>query len=64
MSPAIIADAPFGECTYKISSGETLHVPKIILNSVRTRTVTLYMKYCQETDYCETLSERTYMRLL
>lgn len=64
MSPAIMADAPFGECTYKISSGETLHVPKIILNSVRTRTVTLYMQYCKETDYCDTLSERTYMRLL
>lgn len=64
MSPAIMTDAPFGECTYKISSGETLHVPKMILNSVRTRTVTLYMQYCKETDYCETLSERTYMRLL
>lgn len=64
MSPAIMTDAPFGECTYKISSGETLHVPKIILNSVRTRTVTLYMQYCKETDYCDTLSERTYMRLL
>lgn len=22
------------------------------------------MKYCPETDYCETFSERTYMRLL
>ncbi|CAC5392039.1 unnamed protein product [Mytilus coruscus] len=64
LSPAIMTDSPFGECTYKISSGMTLKVPKIILNSVRTRTVTLYLKYCEETQNTDILSERTYMRLL
>ncbi|CAG2249202.1 unnamed protein product [Mytilus edulis] len=64
LSPAIMTDSPFGECTYKISSGITLKVPKIILNSVRTRTVTLYLKYCEETQNADILSERTYMRLL
>ncbi|VDI14173.1 Hypothetical predicted protein [Mytilus galloprovincialis] len=59
-----MTDSPFGECTYKISSGITLKVPKIILNSVRTRTVTLYLKYCEETQNADILSERTYMRLL
>ncbi|CAC5391325.1 unnamed protein product [Mytilus coruscus] len=64
LSPAIMTDSPFGECTYKISSGMTLKVPKIILNNVRTRTVTLYLKYCEETQNTDILSERTYMRLL
>ena len=64
MSPAIMTDSPFGTCTYKVSSGVTLNVPKIILNSVRTRTVSLYMKYCEEMAFENKLSERSYMRIL
>lgn len=64
MSPAIMTDSPFGTCSYKISSGITLNVPKIILNSVRTRTVSLYMKFCEEVEFRNVLSERSYMRIL
>ncbi|VDH91475.1 Hypothetical predicted protein [Mytilus galloprovincialis] len=34
-----------------------------INQDVRTRTVTLYLKYCEETPNADILSERTYMRL-
>lgn len=51
MSPPIMTDSPFGTCSYKISSGITLNVPKIIPNSVRTRTVSLYMKFCEEVGF-------------
>lgn len=64
MSPAIMTDSPFGTCSYKISSGITLNVPKIILNSLRTRTVSLYMKFCEEVEFRNVLSERSYMRIL
>lgn len=35
MSPAIITDMPYGETKLKMSNGESINVPKIILNSVR-----------------------------
>ena len=63
-SPAIMTDSPFGESTFKLSSGKIIKASKIILNSVRSRTVDLYMKYCEETEYQNILSERTYMRIL
>ena len=64
MSPTMMTDTPFGENSHKLSNGQTLIVPKIILNSVRTRTVNLYLEYCTETQYTDVLSERTYMRIL
>ena len=48
MSPAIITDMPYGETKLKLSSGETMHVPKIILNSVRSRVIEQYFSYCEE----------------
>lgn len=41
-----------------------MNVPKIILNSVRTRTVSLYMNFCEEVEFRNVLSERSYMRIL
>lgn len=51
MSRATMIGSPFGTCSYKISSGITLIVPKIILKSVWTRTVSLYMKLCEEVEF-------------
>ena len=64
MSPAIITDMPYGETKLKLSSGETISVPKIILNSVRTRVVEQYFSYCEETSYENTASLSSYMRIL
>lgn len=64
LSPAIMTDSPFGECNFKLASGSELTAPKIILNTVRTRTVNLYLKYCEEMNYLSVLSDRSYMRLL
>lgn len=59
-----MTDSPFGECKFKLASGSELTAPKIILNTVRTRTVNLYLKYCEEMNYVSVLSDRSYMRLL
>ena len=64
LSPAVMTDSPFGECHYKLTSGAELTAPKIILNTVRTRTVDLYVKFCEETSFTPILSERSYLRIL
>ncbi|CAC5364228.1 unnamed protein product [Mytilus coruscus] len=67
MSPAIITDITFGESNLKLSNGEIISVPKIILNSVRTRVVQQYFSYCEE-DTFEKKGSLTclssYMRIL
>ncbi|CAC5379457.1 unnamed protein product [Mytilus coruscus] len=67
MSPAIITDITFGESNLKLSNGEIISVPKIILNSVRTRVVQHYFSYCEE-DTFEKKGSLTclssYMRIL
>ncbi|XP_063438390.1 uncharacterized protein LOC134719312 [Mytilus trossulus] len=64
MSPAIITDIPFGESNLKLSNGEIISVPKIILNSVRTRVVQQYFSYCEEINFEEKGSLSSYMRIL
>lgn len=64
MSPAIITDMPFGETKLKLSNGETVNVPKVILNSVRTRVIDQYFSYCAESGFDTTASISTYMRML
>ncbi|KAK3107372.1 hypothetical protein FSP39_012971 [Pinctada imbricata] len=63
-SPAIITDMPYGDSKFKLSNGETITVPKIILNSVRTRVVEQYFGYCDETNYENKASISSYMRIL
>ena len=52
------------ETKLKLSSGETIHVPKISLNSVRSRVIEQYFSYCEETGDEEIVSVSTYMRIL
>ncbi|VDI01809.1 Hypothetical predicted protein [Mytilus galloprovincialis] len=58
-----MTDSPFGECNFKLESGSELTAPKIILNTVRTRTVNLHLKYCEEMNYVSVLSDRSCMGL-
>ena len=55
---------PFIETKLKLSSGDTIHVAKIILNSVRSRVIEQYFSYCEETGDEEIISVSTYMRIL
>lgn len=64
MSPAIMTDAPYGIKNLKLSCGEKIEVPKIILNSVRSRVVDQYLQYCSEGGFSEKASHRSYMRIL
>jgi hypothetical protein len=64
MSPCIMTDAPFGETHLKVSSGEVFHVPKIILNSVRSRVIEQYERFCTETNFDHIASSRSYLRIL
>ena len=64
MTPAIMTDAPFGNMQLKLSSGHKIDVPKIILNSVRSRVVDQYQQYCKENNFVQSASERSYMRIL
>ncbi|CAC5406446.1 unnamed protein product [Mytilus coruscus] len=64
MSPAIITDIPFGESNLKLSNGEIISVPKIILNSVRTRVVQQSFSYCEEDTFEKKGSLSSYMRIL
>ena len=64
LSPVVMTDIPYGENKLKLSSGEILEVPKIIINSVRSRVVELYQQYCVETEYSGSASSRSCMRML
>lgn len=64
MSPAIMTDAPYGIKNLKLSCGEKIEVPKIILNNVRSRVVDQYLQYCSEGGFSEKASHRSYMRIL
>lgn len=64
MSPAVMTDVPFGEIHLKLSTSEKIDVPKIILNSVRSRVVEQYRSFCMESDFQQCASDRTYMRIL
>ena len=55
---------PFIETKLKLSSGDTIHVAKIILNSVRSRVIEQYFNYCEETGDEEIASVSTYMILI
>ena len=62
-SPSISLDCPFGEKTLKLSSGDKFKVPAIIMRTVRTDVVRLYISYCKQNGYkCHSM--RTYMRIL
>ena len=62
-SPSISLDCPFGEKTLKLSSGDTFKVPAIIMRTIRTDVVRLYITYCKQNEYkCHSM--RTYMRIL
>ncbi|VDI05698.1 Hypothetical predicted protein [Mytilus galloprovincialis] len=64
MSPAIVTDIPFGESNLKFSNGEIISVPKIMLNSVRTRVIQQYFSYCEEDNFEKKESLSSYMRIL
>lgn len=64
MSPCIMTDAPYGETKLKTASGEVFEVPKIILNSVRTRVIEQYQSFCCEINFSDCASTRSYLRIL
>lgn len=64
MSPAIMTDAPYGIKHLKLSCGEKIEVPKIILNRVRSRVVDQYLQFCSEGGFSEKASHRSYIRIL
>ena len=64
MSPTIMTDAPYGIMNLKLSSGDKMEVPKIILNSVRSRVIDQYLQYCKENEFNQEASHRLYMRIL
>jgi uncharacterized membrane protein len=49
LSPIISVDLPFGERTYKLSSGERVVVPNMIRNMIHSRIIAQYKAYCQST---------------
>lgn len=58
---------PFIETKLKLSSGDTIHVAKIILNSVRSRVIEQYFSYCEGNCKCQHIYEnspnlRNYMK--
>lgn len=59
-----MTDAPYGIKNLKLSCGEKIEVPKIILKSVRSRVVDQYLQYCSEGGFSEKASHRSYMRIL
>ncbi|XP_013404412.1 uncharacterized protein LOC106169495 [Lingula anatina] len=64
MSPAVMSDVPFGQVHLKLSSGQKIDVPKMILNTVRCRAVEQYLSFCAETDFQQCASTSTYMRII
>lgn len=57
-------DLPYGESNLKLSNGEVITVPKIILNSIRSHVIDQYLSYCDETLYQDKASYSSYMRIL
>lgn len=49
LSLIISVDLPFGERTYKLSSGERVVVPNMIRNMIHSRIIAQYKIYCQST---------------
>jgi hypothetical protein len=49
LSPIVSVDLPFGERTYKLSTGEKVVVPNMIRNMIHSRIVAQYKAYCEET---------------
>ena len=64
MSPCIMTDSPYLETRLKLSNGEVFEVPRIILNSVRSRVVEQYQSFCKESGFEGAASDRSYMRVL
>lgn len=59
-----MTDAPYGIKNLKLSCGEKIEVPKIILNSVRSRVVDQYLQFCSVGGFSEKASHRSYKRIL
>lgn len=51
LSPHITSDVPFGEKKLRLSTGEVFLVPNTIRNSIRTKIISQYHLYCQETQF-------------
>ena len=49
LSPIISVDLPFGERTYKLTTGEKVVVPNMIRNMIHSRIIDQYEAYCQST---------------
>lgn len=62
-SPSVSIDCPFGEKKLTLKSGDSFKVPAIILRTVRTQVVRMYILYCKDNGYAHH-SARTYMRVL
>ena len=49
LSPIVSIDLPFGERTYKLSTGEKVVVPNMIRNMIHSRIIDQYRIFCQST---------------
>jgi hypothetical protein len=49
LSPLISVDLPFGERSYKLSTGERFAVPNMIRNMIHSRIIAQYKAYCEST---------------
>lgn len=63
-NPAIMTNLPYGESNLKLSTGDVITVPKIILNSIRSHVIDQYLSYCDETLFQDKASYSSYMRIL
>lgn len=51
LSPIISIDLPFGDKTYKLSTGEKLIVPNMIRNMIHSRIIEQYKEYSSTTGH-------------
>ena len=63
LSPNIISDIPFGQKKLKLSTGQEINMPSVIMMHTRSKVVRKYIAYCKETGI-ETVGERTLLRMM
>jgi len=62
-SPHVMQDLPFGEKHLKLSNGDLVKVPKVVLTMIPERLISQYLTFCQETSFTPT-GARTLRRVL
>ena len=62
-SPHFVQDVAYGTRTLKLSSGETISMPNVVLNMVAARIIKQFVSYCKEIAFNH-LCERELYRVL